>query len=85
MNYTPFAHLTDAEFITHLSCKVDPTDEEVEAMVRLEVVTEDNDDLAARCATARATSAALDARSRRLRERSAAAMARSADLFGRGV
>lgn len=36
MDYTPFANLTDDEFITHLSVKENPTDEEMEAMLRLE-------------------------------------------------
>ena len=35
MNYTPFANLSDDEFIRHICNKSNPTDEELEAMERL--------------------------------------------------
>lgn len=82
MNYTPFAHLTDKEFIAHLSFKEAPTDEEIESMVRLESATEYTEDLIAVCERACIAGDLLSAKSLALRQRSEAARARSNDLFG---
>lgn len=47
MDYTPFAALSDQEFITHLASKANPTDEDIEAMLRLERFLAMVDDLSA--------------------------------------
>jgi len=36
MNTTPLSHLTDEELSAHISNKENPTDEEIEAMLRLD-------------------------------------------------
>ena len=45
MSYTPFANLTDDEFTSHLAQKDLPTDEEIEAMLRIERLQEENAEL----------------------------------------
>ena len=77
MNYTPLAHLTNQEFLTHLANKADPTDEDMEAMTRLELVIDDNVDLLTRCQNAVAYSNLATERSQAAMVRSQAAMVRS--------
>ena len=45
MSYTPFANLSDDEYVTHLSTKDNPTDEDVESMLRIERLQEELDEL----------------------------------------
>lgn len=45
VNYTPFAHLTDAEIMREVMNKQQPTDLEVELMLRLERLHNEIEDL----------------------------------------
>lgn len=45
MNYTPFATLTDKELVAHVCTKKDPTDLELELMLRLERAQERTQEL----------------------------------------
>lgn len=38
LHVTPLSHLTDEEFLRHLLSKKNPTDEDVEAAIRLELL-----------------------------------------------
>jgi hypothetical protein len=70
MNTTPLAHLTDEEFSTHLAMKENPTDEEVEAMIRIDALLDVKHDFEAEFAE-------LMERSKAIKQQSQEVVARS--------